>query len=708
MPRSAAAVDKFFQLSLLGLVTSGFLAVAGSGYLDAPTSILTAAGLLLRGALAAGLLRLEISERMVTVLTIAYIGFYPIDYQFLSRDFLTATVHLVFFLAVLRILTARTNRDYLYTAIIALLELLAAALLSIQLNFFLFLGLFLLFTIFTLTSAEIRRAIQSVEGRSGQIARRVRGRLSPRLAALATMVTLGVLLLTSALFFLLPRTANAALRHLATKGYYLPGFSNQVVLGQIGEFKTHSTSVMRVRVYSGRLHWNVKWRGASLSDFDGKRWFNVSDTGDRLNVGKDGRVILAGDGQRRRRGNRVSYRVDLRELDSDALFFAGEPEVLNVNATSVTRTSNDNYRVGMGALGGLRYDVYSFFEEGPATGSEPADDTGIPQSIRLRYLQLPQLDERIPALAREMTMGQASIGDRVRALETRLRHDYGYTLELPKNQVADPLAYFLFARKKGHCEYFASAMAVMLRTLGIPARLATGFQSGTLNPITGLYVVRASDAHSWVEAYLPGRGWIAFDPTPVDPNALAPSIWARFAMYADAADTFWQEWVVSYDLGRQLVLADKMEQSSRKFKLDWFGWVGASVSRWESQTRDWLRRYTPAALAAFAIALCSLLLGPKVWRQMRMRQQARRARLGRASMADATVLYTRFLEMLRAKGYSKPPWFTPTEFVRSLRSPEVAAVAEQFVTAYQELRFGGKADAAPRLVLLLEELKRQG
>src|SRR5215471_8337058 len=119
MPRSAAAVEKFFQLSLLGLVASGFFAVAGSGYLDAPTTFLMVAGLLLRTAAAAGMLQLEISERTVTILTIAYIGFYPLDYQFLSHDFLTATVHLVFFVAILRILTAKSNRDYLYTAAIA-------------------------------------------------------------------------------------------------------------------------------------------------------------------------------------------------------------------------------------------------------------------------------------------------------------------------------------------------------------------------------------------------------------------------------------------------------------------------------------------------------------------------------------------------------------------------------------------------------------
>src|SRR5580704_2150708 len=116
MPRSAAAVEPFFQMSLLGLVASGFLAVAGSGYLDIPTIVLASAGLLLRGAMAAGLVHLDVilSESAVTILTIAYIGFYPLDFQFLSRDFMAATVHLLFFLAIVRILTARTNRDYLY------------------------------------------------------------------------------------------------------------------------------------------------------------------------------------------------------------------------------------------------------------------------------------------------------------------------------------------------------------------------------------------------------------------------------------------------------------------------------------------------------------------------------------------------------------------------------------------------------------------
>jgi hypothetical protein len=156
---AAVSVERFFQFSLLGLVASGYFAVAGSGYLDTPTVMLTASGLLLRGLLIYGFVQFELSERSSTLITIGYTGFYILDYFLLSREFLQATVHLVFFLAVLKILTAKTNRDHLYTASIAFLELLAAAILSINFNFFVFLALYLLFAIAALSSGEIRRSI---------------------------------------------------------------------------------------------------------------------------------------------------------------------------------------------------------------------------------------------------------------------------------------------------------------------------------------------------------------------------------------------------------------------------------------------------------------------------------------------------------------------------------------------------------------------
>src|SRR6266545_55367 len=214
MPRqdvgAAVSVERFFQFSLLGLVASGYLAVAGSGYLDTPTVALTTAGLLFRAVLICGLFRFDISESASTAVTVGYAAFFVADYFLLSRDFLAATVHLLFFLAVMKTLTARTNRDYLYTAVIAFLELLAAAILSTNFNFFLFLALYLSFAIAALSSGEIRRSMH----RAVATARAGAKRFGPRLTVLSVLVTLGILALTGGLFFILPRTAEAAFAHL--------------------------------------------------------------------------------------------------------------------------------------------------------------------------------------------------------------------------------------------------------------------------------------------------------------------------------------------------------------------------------------------------------------------------------------------------------------------------------------------------------------
>jgi len=677
-------------------VVSGYLAVAGSGYLDAPTVILTGAGLLLRALLISGALRFYISPKLVVALTLAYVGFFPLDYFFLSRAFIQATVHLVFFLAVIQILTSRTNRDYFFMGMIAFLELLAAAILSSNSNFFLFLALYLLFAMAAFTSAEIRRSMQ----KRVTVARSGLRSFHPRLAALTAVVTIGILGLTAGLFFMLPRTADAALRRLVSRRFYLPGFSNQVTLGEIGEIKATSRPVMHVRFADSHAPANLKWRGATLSDFNGHAWFEPFGEPRWIPAVPKGVFQLADNRQRRRLPRSVNYRVSLNGIDSDVLFFAGRPEFVYLKQPMITARDDGSYRLGRPPVDGFFYEVYGWL------GDTGAADDFLGKRERKEYLSLPQLDPRIPELARNAVLGLDNDADRAAAVARYLRGAYGYTLELPSHEVADPLAHFLFVRKKGHCEYFASAMAVMLRTLGIPSRLVTGFQSGIFNPLTGLYVIRASDAHSWVEAWLPGRGWVTFDPTPPDPSPGANALLVKLALYADAIETFWQEWVVSYDLGHQATLADRMEQAGRRVSLRWLDRMFEMGDNWPS-TRSWLVHTGLWWLLALAGGVVGTWLAPKLWKAWRVRLGVRRLRRGQGSVADATLLYRRMLKLLRRRGYEKPAWFTPYEFACSLPPSEMGMLVLQFTSAYNALRFGGQADAAPQLSALLDDLEKE-
>ncbi len=132
------------------------------------------------------------------------------------------------------------------------------------------------------------------------------------------------------------------------------------------------------------------------------------------------------------------------------------------------------------------------------------------------YLQLPQrLDPAIAALAAEITARQPTPLAKAIALEQYLRTRYQYSFEsIFTSQGHTPLSEFLFKTHKGHCEYFASALAIMLRTQGIASRLVTGYAATTYNPLTGYLEVRALDGHAWVQAYIPERGWAALEPTP--------------------------------------------------------------------------------------------------------------------------------------------------------------------------------------------------
>jgi len=694
------SVERFFEFSLLGLVASGYMAVAGSGYLDPATVALTAAGLLLRGCLIAGMLRFEISERASTLSTIAYAGFYVIDYFLLSREFLPATVHLVFFLAVMKILTAKTTRDHLYTAVISFLELLAAAILSINFNFFVFLALYLLCAIATLTSGEIRRSMH----RSSATARGGLRRFHARLVGLSAFVTVGILALTAGLFFLLPRTAGAALSHWIGHRIHVPGFTNQVTLGEIGEVKTSSRAAMHISVISSEVPRGLKWRGGVLVDFDGKRWTNP--TGFQAVPVENGQADLSLPGAHPF-GRGISYNIEYDELETNALFFAGTPErIMYLHVQRLLRTEGSSYRLtGRAPPQGFHYEAYSILEDPPEVAPPLFPAPILPLEARVRYLQLPPVDSRIAGLARSMASGAITDLERARAIEHHLRSDFGYTLELPSREVPDPLSYFLFVRRKGHCEYFASAMAVMLRSLGIPSRLATGFQSGIYNPISDLWLVRASDAHSWVEAWIPGHGWTTFDPTPPDPNSASLGLFTKLSLYIDAADTFWQAWVVGYDSVQRGSLVDQLERGARN-GLRWLDSLGGIENEWGARTAAAAKHFGSGFLVAAVLCVIAWIVGPPLFRVFRIRQRVGRARRGKASVADATLLYDRMLHIVRRRGFQKPPWFTPAEFAASLPAGDLGGAVAEFTAAYNSLRYGGRTDVAPRLSTLLEQLDR--
>jgi len=688
-------VNRFFEFSLLGMLAAGYFAVAGSGFLEWPTAALTLLGLCARALAVAGVVTIEPPPRVVAALAITYIGFFPVDYYYVSGTFLSATVHMVFFLAVLKLLTARTPRDFGYLKIIAGLELIAAAILSEGLSFLAYLAVFVLFAIATFASGEVRRAAggEAVVSRGGLKA------FPRRLGLVSVWLFGGILFMTVCLFFVLPRTARAAFERFAPARYHLTGFSNNVTLGEIGRIKQSSAPVMHVRSYQGEGFLPVRWRGAALAEFDGQRWFNPQGQEQVIQV-EDGQVVVRSATEGASRGPNLIYQVHLEPLIADTLFFAGTVETIKIDVRYLRYSRGGGFHVAARyGNRGLNYSASGFLPNEWAPGRYSAQ---LPPGIQREYLSLPPTDPRIPELAREMTAGAESPAQKARAMEGHLRQDYGYTLELLSKPVDDPLAYFLFVRKKGHCEYFASSMAVMLRTLGIPSRVVTGFQSGVYNPMTGWQVIRASDAHSWVEAWIEGRGWTTFDPTPFDPSGGQPGLMSRLALLTDTAAQFWNDWVMSYDMEHQVALASRMHAAAQRMRFPDFDEFMAGLK----DAGHAVLRYLPAAGGGIAILVLWLVFGPAALKWWKQRAHARKVERGASDPSDATILYQQMLELLEKRGIQKPPWFTPLEFARVVRAPQMAPLVEEATAAYNELRYGGKNDAAPRMLRVLEQIRQ--
>jgi transglutaminase-like putative cysteine protease len=727
----ALPAERFFRTSLFLLMTTAVATLVSTGKLDLITMIVAPSAVLYKGLRWWRRCPAEIPQRVATRLVVAYLLIFPLDVVFLSRSFVSASsnpalyaallgaIHFLLFVMLVRLYSANTDRDALFLTMLSFAAILASAVLTIDTTFLGLFFLFLLFGVATFVGLEMRR------GSKGAIAPEVDAhptqerRLDRALVLAALSVALGAMIIGGALFFFFPRFSAGYLGRTSLQPTLMSGFSDDVELGQIGEIKKNSAVVMRVRTGKPVGYPALRWRGIALSAFDGKRWSSPDRDSVTIPAGMNGWINLM---ERPSEADPTTivlhYTILLQPVATDTVFAPANAVTLRGNLSG----EGSNQELGArrsyiirDATGSLFNPFHNFttlryegFSQLPARNVPRlrAASTDYPEEIRDTYLQLPKLDPRIPELAKQITARALTPYDKTVTLENYLRSHYAYNLNLTGKPGDDPLPHFLFETRSGHCEYFASAMAIMLRTLGIPTREVNGFLPGEYNDLGEDYIVRASDAHSWVEVYFPGTGWMTFDPTP--PGAEdAGGLFSRLGQYMDWFELSWNEWVINYDFIHQILLAQTVQRSTRSWTeiaRSWFVHQQAKGRRWMRSWNGGLRLLLPLAVALFLLALRFDLVVALV-RRLWLSWQLRSPELARSNPQLASRLYGELLYLLARRGFTRQPTQTPFEFAAAVSQPRVAPALQEFTQHYTQARFGGAPCDTIRLRALLEQIR---
>jgi hypothetical protein len=729
-----SAVQRYFEISLYLLVATGVVAVVSTSKLDLFSTIVPMIVLGYKG------IRLwrgrgpEISVRVATWLVLAYFLFFPFDLWILSRKLaegtpnaslysaLLAAVHLLLFATLVRLYSARSNRDYAFLAVLAFASILASAILTVETSFLISLAIFLVLAVSTFVALEIRRGAAGAVSPPLEPGTPLAQRLTRALGLTSLLVAVGTLLLGAVIFFVIPRFTTGYLSAMNLQPSLMTGFSDNVTLGEIGRIKKNSAVVMRIRVEDDPSRAEgIHWRGLALTDFDGKRWFTPQHDPIIVSPNSEGEYQLISTPLRSGEFYPLRYTVLMEPIASDAIFAAPRLQKIHGRFTNATDRAGDRRHSGylmIDKTGSIfnpfhndtkvRYEATSLLPIVPPAQLR-AVSAPYPDIIRALYLQLPPLDPRIPKLARQIASGSSNNYDKAANIERYLKTRLGYTLDLTGPPTADPLAYFLFVRRAGHCEYFASAMTVMLRSLEIPARYATGFLPGQFNDLGGDYIVRASDAHAWVEAYFPGYGWITFDPTPAA-DERPPSLLSRLALYWDWFQFAWSEWVVNYDFTHQITLAQNLQKSSH----DWSERTRHYYQRKQREAMHLLlaldRRieaspYFLPAVLALLVALLVYLRGRSLFAYVLARVTLRARRGGNLTAPLASLEYREMLRLLEKRGWRKAPSETPLEFAAGIPLPDLSAPVAQLTEIYQSARFGNNPAPIEQMSALLRAIR---
>jgi len=677
--------------------------------------------------------RWQLSERVALIVILASLPLFYLEWRatgvYLVIAFLegatrsragaevTVLAHLILFLSAVKLLQRKADRDWFFLYLISFFEVLLAAGLTASPAFLATLILYLLCALSTVVAFEIqksRRRVKAAQTRllvppDSTLFRKLPMRLwrrryleTRRLPIVSVGLLVLIVVLALPFFLIAPRAASSALKRggVGLSGFI--GFSDSVALGEIGHLKRDDEIFMHVRVEGANAAptSGLRWRGVALDEFTGRGW-KKSAVARHFEDKKDDRGFFklgtTEDVQRL-----TTQTVFLEPVDTPVLF--GAPRIVAVQGRlpfvridsegAIQTRSHDQERVV--------YKVYSDTMDPSPTALRSDQLNYFVASAH--YLELPEnLDPRIATLAQNVIAraGPQDGYDKARTIEAFLRDNYDYSLDL-KAGGPEPLSDFLFNVRSGHCEYFATAMAVMLRTQGIASRVVNGFLPGEYNEAAGAYTVRQSDAHSWVEVYFPQtNSWVTFDPTP--PAGRTPhmrtGLAAQLSKYSEALELMWFQYVVGYDKQEQHSLATSL----RKEVFD--------LRRTSAAGLAWARSALPSAIRSVLVGVMALstLLAVAVFAPRVRRLGWRRGlSISRAEMgleSSRVDFYERLIAALERRGIKRETYQTPLEFAAVVGMSEAQAITN----AYNRVRYGEESVSATerkQIEQLLSQLER--
>jgi len=699
--------EQAFALSSVLLATIAFSGLVFSQsvslWLAFPTAIILMISMLHAGGVLfvrRAMAQVTVSPTLWNVLLMGSFVILLIDLTVISRDLLPAGIHFLVVLLDIKLLTLQQRRDYRHLYAISLMAILAAAALTTDAWYVPVFLLYLLTAVWTLLLYHLTQETgetTAVVTPSSTAARLMTspGRITHRFFWLTNGTAVLTITLTLAIFFLIPRIGAGVLQKTNGEALRTTGFSDRVDLGTIGSVKQDPQIVMRIElpdqpaVEKDRLY----LRGLAYDQYNGQSWSHSGTRRRSLNLVADGTFLTRPAGSRLPDSQSIPIRQDilLETLDTAVLFAAPFAELVSGEFLTVQADAMSGLHLPFPPSSRIRYSVTS---QAPRLVADEriASILAYPDSIRSHYLQVPVGSEQVAGLAYRVSQQATTPFERTLAIQQHLLENYRYSLEADTTTLSHPLEEFLFTRKTGYCEHYATAMVVMLRAVGIPARLVTGFLATEWNEYGSYFTVRQRDAHAWVEVYFPHSGWITMDPTPTVSAAVITTRWEPLSQLGESLGLKWDRLFVHYSAKDQLAVVHGVREGSdalRERVTRWVSLLSAPISQVLSRLTHMVRTFHSGMLGlvtgviVVGLALLLLILRDRIglWATTHLPTSHQQLAI--------VQLYARMVRTVEKHGVNKPPTATASEFARLVEQEWKSAgpIVADVITLYHQGRF---------------------